>query len=116
MAGGGSAARFEAAPFPFVSVGPPVGAAYLAAPHVPARQLVGQQGGGKEEEGFQGGSVRAWYMVVRAKRCQPLLSDSVDARRTERTDGNEEEEEEQGKEKGQQCGQQQTPLTECCGP
>ena len=71
------------------SVGPPVGAAYLAAaPHVPVRQLVGQQGGGKEEEGFQGGSVRAWYMVVRAKRCQPQLSDSVDARRTEGTDGN----------------------------
>ena len=66
-----------------------VGAAYLAAaPHVPVRQLVGQQGGGKEEEGFQGGSVRAWYMVVRAKRCQPQLSDSVDARRTEGTDGN----------------------------
>ena len=47
-----------------------VGAAYLAAaPHVPVRQLVGQQGGGKEEEGFQGGSVRAWYIVVRAKLC-----------------------------------------------
>ena len=72
MAGSGSAARFEAAPFPLASwtVGPPDGAAYLAAaPHVPVRQLVGQQGGGKEEEGFQGGSVRAWYMVVRAKLC-----------------------------------------------
>ena len=32
--------------------------------------------------------MRAWYMVVRAKRCQPQLSDSVDARRTEGTDGN----------------------------